>query len=397
MTMAKNKFGILYVDDETISLKYFAQAFGEIAPIFIAASAEEGLEVFANHVTEIGVVLSDKKMPGMSGIDFLKKVRQIDDEPLRILVTAHTDLKLAVESLNDGLLYSYLTKPWDPRDLKYRLEKALDRFWITRERNKLLRERGAAFQEMMMAEKAANIQTISTGLNHHMRNSLNVIQAYFDMIPLQLREEIGEVKKDSFFWNDFYQNVEEQIARVISILSSLSESAGTLKHTELELTEDVDLVEVINHAAKQEIGDDPKYQFILTPKAPIDKITADFKRISLMAAQLIREAKKNLKEAGVIEIQIFPAQIDGVEAVRVRIIDNGVVIPESERPHLFDPLFIRSDRPMDISTDLLNCYLTVFNHGGKIQASSLSDQRNVMEFTLPKTPNLQATKRYPIP
>ena len=112
MSKKKNKFGILYVDDEKTSLKYFKEAFAEIAPIYTAHNAEEGLSVFQANQGRIGIVLSDQKMPKVSGIEFLTQVREIDDEPLRIIVTAYSDLAIAVDRLNEGLLYSYLTKPW---------------------------------------------------------------------------------------------------------------------------------------------------------------------------------------------------------------------------------------------------------------------------------------------
>lgn len=397
MTIAKNKFGILYVDDEEKSLKYFEEAFGDIAPIFTATSPEEGLDIYRSQIGKIGVVLSDKRMPVMSGIEFLKEIKKIDDHPLRILVTAFADMDTAVEHLNEGLIYSYLTKPWDPVDLKSRLSRALDRFWISNETNRLLKQRSTAFQEMIMAEKAANIQTISKGLNHHMRNSLNVIQAYFDMIPVQLNEEVGAVPKDSFFWGEYYQNVEEQISRVIAILSNLTAWSNTSngEATDLELEAGINVADIMRQAAEAEIGDHPSYQFKLTDLDRVEGITADKDKLSLMALNLVREARKNISETGTIEVQIFSTPIDGAEGVRVRCIDDGTPIPEHEQHRLFDPFFVRADRPSEVGTDLLFCYLTVFHHGGKIKASSLKDGRNMIEFHLPVIPTKQANQKLP--
>ena len=79
-----------------------------------------------------------------------------------------------------------------------RLSRALDRFWLTRERNRLLGNRKYSLQEQMMVEKANSIYNFSVGLNHHMRNALTVVQSFFDMIPVQLNQEIDGPPKDQF-------------------------------------------------------------------------------------------------------------------------------------------------------------------------------------------------------
>jgi response regulator RpfG family c-di-GMP phosphodiesterase len=214
-------YGILYIDDELKSLKYFEAIFDSLAPIYIANSPEEGYALFCEHHESIGVVVSDKKMPGESGLDLLQRIRKVDPNPLRFLVTAFSDLDAAVDALNDGLLYSYLTKPWDPDELEHRLSKALGHFCLERERERLIREKAEAFQQLLMADKAASIGILSAGLNHHLRNALTVLRTFYDLLPYQLEEEIEGEPKDGAFWGDFYGEVGGQIERMTSILSNL--------------------------------------------------------------------------------------------------------------------------------------------------------------------------------
>lgn len=390
LAQAIDTIGILYVDDEEKALKYFTESFQDIASIYTAKSAAEGLEMFRQHQSEIGIVLSDMKMPGLTGVEFLEKIRAIDDQPLRILVTAYSDLDSAVEYLNDGLLYSYLTKPWDPADLEIRLKKSLDRFWITRERNKLLRERAVAFQEMLMAEKAASIGILSSGLNHHLRNALTVVQAFFDMIPMQLQEEENGKARDGFFWTDYYEKVEEQIGRMISILSNLSDeaAASNSQHPVLHIRDGIDLAGVLESTSKKALDTNPDIEFSLSSDAHLHTITADLEKVSRMAQSIIKEAVANAGISGKIELQVSNASLEssGAEAVRIRCIDNGEPIPEKERSRLFDPFLVRSDRPGELGTDLVACYLSVFQHGGSIQAVAAEDGRNMIELTLPVIP-----------
>ena len=183
-------YGILYVDDEVTSLKYFREIFEDIAPIFAAESACEGMEILRNHSHEIGIVLSDQRMPDQDGIDFLSQVAEEFPRPLRILVTAHAELSLAVDALNNGMLYAYLSKPWDPEELGMRLSCALDHFNLVTEKDRLLQEKSSAFHQLLMADRAASIGILAAGLNHHLRNALTVIRTFHDLLPYQLKPKI---------------------------------------------------------------------------------------------------------------------------------------------------------------------------------------------------------------
>ncbi len=388
MPESTNTCGILYVDDEGHSLKYFREAFDDIAPVFTAGDGEEGLRVFEEHRGEIGVILSDKRMPGMSGVEFLERVRGIDEEPLRILVTAYSDLNLAVECLNDGLIFSYLTKPWDPEDIRMRVRRALDRFWIKRERTKLLKQRSTAVRKMIMAEKVSNIRTLSLGLNHHMRNAMTVVQSFVDMVPLQLKEELEGAPKDTFFWNDYYENVVEQISRVMAILESISGApeGGDEEEGGLCLSGDVDLVHLIREAGESELSDCPGIRFEVAAAGSVPLIDGDEARLKRLTSLLIKEIVKNLGDEGRIEARVSASDCEccpGAE-VRVLLLDDGPPLPERDRVHLFDPFHVRSDRPSDLGTDLLAAYLIVYQHGGIIHADRASDGRNAIEFALPK-------------
>jgi len=248
---------ILYVDDESKSLRYFSEFFEGLAPIYTAGNGEEGFRVFQEHRGEIGLVLSDQRMPDESGIAFLERIRETDSSVLRVLVTAFTDLNMAVDALNDGLLYSYMTKPWDPGELEGKLTRALGHFCLTRERDKLLKDKEEVVNQLMMAEKAATIGVLSAGLNHHLRNALTVIQPFIDMLPSQLQEEIGAgaSPKDSSFWGEYYGDVVQQLEKIRSMLSSLS--GGTPGHLpqggQLQIQEDVDLVTIFKAAAMEEL------------------------------------------------------------------------------------------------------------------------------------------------
>tara|TARA_R110002096_G_scaffold142779_1_gene298292 strand:+ start:3327 stop:4568 length:1242 start_codon:yes stop_codon:yes gene_type:complete len=374
-------FGILYVDDEEKSLKYFQAIFEDIAPIFVASSPEEGFRVFSENHDRIGLVLSDQKMPNESGLSFLQRIREVNPNPLRFLVTAFAELDVAVDALNDGLLYSYLSKPWDPDDLEHRLVEAMGHFCLTQERETLIREKAEAFEQLMMADKAASIGILSAGLNHHLRNALTVMQTFYDMLPFQLRDELGGEPQDSSFWNDYYGEVGGQINRMTSMLTNLAEGART---SLLKIEDGLNVPDQFRQASEMVLGNDSEIDVIYDIENHLPEISGDGQKIGQMARLLFLEAKSSLSAGGTIEVTMRSSTSDG--GIRISVIDDGDLIPEEDLKHIFDPFFVRSERPEDIGTNMMACYLTAYHHGGAIRAKRNFDDRNIVEIALPKQP-----------
>ncbi len=373
-------FGILYVDDEEKSLKYFEAIFEDVANIYTASSPDEGYRIFSEHHERIGLVLSDKKMPNESGLSLLQRMREVNPNPLRILVTAYADLDVAVDALNSGLLYSYLSKPWDPDDLEHRMVKAMRHFILGRERDQLIQEKAEAFDQLVMADKAASIGILSAGLNHHLRNALTVMRTFYDMLPFQLQEELGREPKDSAFWNDYYGEVGSQIDRMTSMLTNLAEGART---SLLKVEEGVDLLTIFKKAAEFVLDPDCGIEVEYQVEELIPDISGDTQKIGQMARLLFQESKSAIGEEGKIEVR-FSRAANG--DVRIVFVDDGELIADEDIQHLFDPFFVRSERPEDLGTNLMACYLTAYHHGGSIKARRTRDGRNAIEIALPEVP-----------
>ncbi len=331
-------------------------------------------------------------MPRESGLDLLKRIMAVDPRPLRFLVTAFSDLDVAVEALNDGLLYSYLTKPWDPDEMEHRLMKAINHFTLARERDQLIREKSEAIEQLIMADKAASIGILSTGLNHHLRNSLTVLRTFFDMLPYQLKDELDGAPKDQTFWNDHYGEVGSQLERMTSMLSNLAEGTRMKKVVATDL---VNLPEVMRQAGDFVLKETPGITFTIQSEDGLPVLTGDGNRIAQMSRFLFEDSKSTLKSGGQIEIQI--SLLDEERVIETRFIDSGEPIPNEDLTRVFDPFFVRNNKPEELGTNLMACYLTVFQHGGAIRAERTEDGRNSVIFTLPVSPAVVApneTRRF---
>jgi Nif-specific regulatory protein len=129
------RFPLLVVDDEQDNLDAFRFNFGRAFTLHLASSAEEALEIAKAH--EIAVVVTDQRMPKMTGLELLKALRDVRPDALGIIVTAFTDTEVLIEAINLGRIYRYVTKPWDSKELRGILVQAIERHHLVRENRRL--------------------------------------------------------------------------------------------------------------------------------------------------------------------------------------------------------------------------------------------------------------------
>ncbi|HEX2484010.1 MAG TPA: ATP-binding protein [Myxococcota bacterium] len=132
------EFPVLYVDDEPGNLRIFELGFRRDFTIVTAPSGEAGLDVLSR--SPVAVVLSDQKMPGLSGVEFLARVRELDPKTVRMLITAYGDAATLGSAINESCVWRYVAKPWHPEDLRLALRRAIELYALDREREQLVRE-----------------------------------------------------------------------------------------------------------------------------------------------------------------------------------------------------------------------------------------------------------------
>lgn len=128
---------VLYVDDEVVNLKAFQANFRRLFNVFIARSAMEGNKILKENV--IHVVLSDQRMPEITGVEFLSSVKEMYPDTIRILITAFSNIQAVIDAINKGSVYRYITKPWDMEELESIIQNAFEVYSL-REENKILTE-----------------------------------------------------------------------------------------------------------------------------------------------------------------------------------------------------------------------------------------------------------------
>ncbi|MCG8425488.1 MAG: sigma-54 dependent transcriptional regulator [Proteobacteria bacterium] len=136
MTADLKKHPILVVDDERDNLDAFRFNFKRTFHILSAESGEEALELLREN--DVAVIITDQRMPRMTGLEMLHEAAQIRPEAIRVILTAYTDVEVLVDAINRGEIYRYITKPWDAKEVRGIITQALERFALQRENLRLM-------------------------------------------------------------------------------------------------------------------------------------------------------------------------------------------------------------------------------------------------------------------
>ncbi|RAJ86048.1 response regulator receiver domain-containing protein [Chitinophaga dinghuensis] len=133
--MSAQHIHILYIDDEVHNLNAFKASFRRLYNVFTAASAEEAEKLLKEQ--EFHIIISDQRMPKMTGIEFFESILERYPEPIRMLLTGYADINAVVDAINKGQVYKYFSKPWNEEELKHNIEKAYEVYSLRKENKEL--------------------------------------------------------------------------------------------------------------------------------------------------------------------------------------------------------------------------------------------------------------------
>ena len=124
--MSSEKITVLYVDDEENNLFSFKATFRVKYNILTAISGDEALKIL--EAKQIHIIISDQRMPEMTGVEFLEIVLGKFPDPMRILLTGYADMAAVVDAVNKGKIFHYLTKPWNEEELDLTINRAYEKY-----------------------------------------------------------------------------------------------------------------------------------------------------------------------------------------------------------------------------------------------------------------------------
>lgn len=124
--MVDKKINILYVDDEENNLISFKATFRLKHHVMTALSGEEAFKIL--ETKQVDIIVTDQRMPAMTGVEFLEKVIETFPDPIRILLTGYADMSAVVDAVNKGKIFHYVTKPWNEEELNLTITRAYAKY-----------------------------------------------------------------------------------------------------------------------------------------------------------------------------------------------------------------------------------------------------------------------------
>ncbi len=372
---------LLIVDDEAETLKALRRELRRDYEVVIAQSAEEGYGRMRER--PIQVILSDQRMPGMTGTQFYEKVRAEFPETVRLLMTAYVDTNAAIQAINQGGVFRFITKPWDPAELAAVVRDAFRQHELLREARRLTGALKARADELvqenqrLMAMKRARDELVGIAA-HDLRNPIGAIQWSATMLLAAAGDPHKDLRRQ-------VQRIQANAAFTLQLLDDLLDIA-TLEHGEVALrVEDTDLKSVVAAAVSRNEHSAGRKGIALAvdlPSGPLP-VRCDPGRIEQVLSNLLSNAFKFSHPGTTVTVRA--QRLD--EAIRVVVEDQGLGI----RPEEIGGLFRKFRRTSTQSTGgekstglgLAICKEIVERHGGAIHVESELGQGTRVAFTLP--------------
>ncbi len=373
-------FTILYVDDERGNLNAFRNAFRRDYNVLVAETAEEGLRIFDEE--NIDLVLSDQRMPGMTGVEFLQRAFESSPDPCRILVTAYSDIDAIQNAVNQANIFKYIRKPWDTEKLRKTIEQALDVYGLRKlnkalndeltEKNKALEEANHSLRESDQL-KYDFLKIIS----HEMRTPLNGLKGATQLIRINTEQNLPSKNKD------LVSILETSTARLEQFLL-LAERITNLKAKQYSLTlQDTNIENLIKQAAEEIAPElERNKQTIAYDLCPVSITQTDSQLLSICVREVLHNATKHSPQGSEIKVSTH----SDPENLTIEISDQGGGFPETVLRNLFK-IFIREDNGQDrcLGLNLALTKLVMDLHGGTAEAFNHTKGGATVRLSLKQT------------
>ena len=203
------RYKVLYVDDEQQNLITFKASFRRDYEIYTAQSGKDAISILRQQ--DIDLIISDHRMPGMTGVELFEEILPEFPEPIRMVVTGYSDITSVINAINKGKIYHFITKPWKAEELKLILDNALESYRLRKENKRLQEEKNELKLKAERQEKEnilSQYESLKNQINpHFLFNCLNALALLVHDDPDTAEEFIKKLTKVYRYLLDFREAI----------------------------------------------------------------------------------------------------------------------------------------------------------------------------------------------
>ncbi len=385
------QYAVLYVDDQQGALDTFKDAFKDMFTIYTAPNAIEGYKILEEKHGEIGIVMSDQRMPGENGDKLLTRIRAQFPDILRIIVTGYSDIGAAINAINSSAIYKYICKPWNMSEVKVTLMHALQFFIIKKQADSLASERLSVLERTLYEEKVKAFGLVTTGISGHVKNSLAAMTKFINLARKKVKGEDLEPDNlnDPDYWNKITNHTVEQINKISEMFDDISlvkkEGASSFKDI-------VALNETVDNVCKRLKAGFAGHNMTVKNNIPVDLplMHVDKKRFFKIFELLLKNEINFMPDGTniVINARVSDEKINGEPLVEIEVKDDGPALPADELRAVFNPFAISKskNKQPQCGLYLVACFFMAHHHDGDIDIKRESNKGNTFTIRLPIQP-----------
>lgn len=376
--MSTKKPALLIVDDEPSVLKALQGLFEDDYHVFGALNGQQGLAILREH--PIRVVVVDERMPEMTGMEFLGRAREINPNTLNIMLTAYSDMTVAIQGINGGLLHRYLLKPWNTEELVPVVRQLFDQAQLESQNRELARELKAKNDELQARiqelhgtqeklvnnERLTTIGQLSASISHELKNPLGRIKSAASLLRNELTTASNDVQ-------ELLRIIDNEVTLSTKIINDLldysRERAPSFENHEID-----------------PIIDDTLNRIKLPPHVTLERsrgkgipaIRVDPGQMGQVVVNLIINAIQAMSDNGG-KLYVSTAAVDGHLILTVK--DTGIGMDPVQLERVFEPLF--TTKPKGIGLGMTIVKSLIEKHHGTIHVQSRRNIGTTVTVSLP--------------
>ncbi len=374
---------LLVVDDEPDVLRSVHDLLRLDYRVLTRGSGAAALEVLRSP-EDVQVIMSDQRMPGMSGVELLHEARAIRPEITRLLFTAHADIRAVIDAINQGHIFRYIAKPWDPDELAAVVRQAVEHHDLIVEKYRLVAELRDANAKLTEANrlKGAFLEVAS----HELNTPVSVILGLIELRKVAA----GDMAAADRPWLDHVGSAARRLARTVERMLKLVRNGDFGRPLERRPID----VESLIRGAVDELNPylELRHQSVAISLEPgLEPIEVDAEKIGDVLVNLLANAIKFTPDGGTIRVDASAEP----GWLRVGVSDEGPGVPAGDQQYLFEPFFTGFDTLRHSSGDyqygkrgiglglwLVKAFIDL--HGGRVELSSRDGEGSTFAFVLPR-------------
>jgi len=381
---------LLVVDDEVDVLESLRHLFHRSYRVLTASSGDQALELMNKN--DVHLILSDQRMPGMSGDVFLSHARRLKPDAIRILFTGYADIQAVINAVNEGNIFRYILKPWDAGELEGVIRQAAEQYELLAERKRLIAELQAANLQLTRAnkelEEAGQLKSSFIEVaSHEFNTPITLVLGMSELLrllnPNRSEQEQALVERIS--------ESARQLAKLVTNTLTLMRSADFRQTLQCA---PVDLAALIRHVADHvsPFVQSRHLRLNVELTGDLGSFAIDADKIAASVVNLLTNAIKFTPDGREITLS---ARLRGTDEAEIAVTDQGIGIEPRALNHLFQPFFTQFDSSLHSSGDVgfnkrgLGLGLSIVKqfvelHGGRVAAESVLGEGTTVTISLPR-------------